>query len=194
MLVGLVVACLCCFGRLAVVLGTEVTDPLTAVERSAPGRLLRLPVVHGLTVRNLTVCLRFWEHRLGRNQLIHVRDSSPSTSQPPAPASFSLVDISTDMSMLNESIHRLGLFDQDDFFATLWLPERWHSFCFGFEHPAARVVLVSNGQVVKNRMDPDLVDMAEVRSEGLVVEVLGQLDGMLADLQIWNSLFNSKII
>jgi hypothetical protein len=49
-------------------------------------------------------------------------------------------------------------------------------------------------QVVKNRVDPDLVDMVARESVMLEVELLARLDGRLADLHMWNRLIDGQQI
>jgi hypothetical protein len=51
--------------------------------------------------------------------------------------------------------------------------------------------VVSDGQIVGVKEN---LSLAVRQSDQLVVELLGQLDGRLADLQLWDRPINSKII
>jgi hypothetical protein len=65
----------------------------------------------------------------------------------------------------------------------------WYKTCVATLDP--RLVIVSDGQIVGTKED---LNLTVRQSDQLEVELLGQLDGRLADLQLWDRSFNGKII
>jgi hypothetical protein len=58
-----------------------------------------------------------------------------------------------------------------------------------------RVVVVSDGDIVSDSVDRDLVSLRLDNSmDGLTVNIMQQMDGMFTDLNIWNYTMDSKYV
>ncbi len=58
-----------------------------------------------------------------------------------------------------------------------------------------RVVVVSDGDIVSDAVDRDLVSLPLNSSMvGLTVNIMQQMDGMFTDLNIWNYTMDSKYV
>ena len=91
--------------------------------------------------------------------------------------------------MLNESVHRFVLLGRSVLFVADWAPLRWHSLCLSLDQQSRRLSIATAGATVRIKED---FSLAARQSDQLEVELLGQLDGRLADLQIWDRAINSK--
>ena len=91
--------------------------------------------------------------------------------------------------MLNESVHRFVLLGRSVLFVADWAPLRWHSLCLTLDYQNRRLSIATAGATVRIKED---FSLAARQSDQLEVELLGQLDGRLADLHIWDRAINSK--
>jgi hypothetical protein len=87
-------------------------------------------------------------------------------------------------------MHSLALAGQFATFQASWEPAGWHSACATWDQMTGRLILVADGETLLNTTVEG--NRGTKQSDQLHVEILGELDGQLTDLQMWNHRINSK--
>ncbi len=81
---------------------------------------------------------------------------------------------------------------QQDFVVASWSQMLWHSICLSYDQKTARVTVVSDGAIVSDFVDKDLVNFTASPVTGLQVNIMQNMNGKFTDLHIWNYRVNCK--
>ena len=140
------------------------------------------------SLASLTICLRFWVNVYSPCTFVEVGPSAEGKKNRFSP----MARLGIEHVYSNTSTQLVTLLGQQDFFTAKWPQMQWNSLCLAYDQPAAHVILVSNGGIVKDYVDRDLVNVTNGTRTGLGVTVMKQMNGKLTDLNIWNGTVNSK--
>jgi hypothetical protein len=142
-------------------------------------------------ISSLTTCLRFWVNTYIPCTFVEI------TPTPTGVANSQLspvVWLGIDHVYSNTSLHRFTLMGQQDFVVASWSQMLWHSICLSYDEKTARVTFVSDGAIVSDFVDKDLVNFTASPVTGLQVNIMQNMNGKLTDLHIWNYRVNCKYL
>jgi hypothetical protein len=146
---------------------------------------------NNISLTSLTTCLRFWVNTYIPCTFVEIT---------PAPTGMAdsqlspIVRLGIDHVYSNTSLHRFTLLGQQDFVVASWSQMLWHSICLSYDQKMARVTFVSNGAIVSDFVDKDLVNFTASPVTGLQVNIMQNMNGKFTDLHIWNYTVNCKYL
>ena len=130
----------------------------------------------------MTVCWRFFQYR-------RLPPSSTFLSVPLSitdPNHGNLFSFVISPSLKDDSLIKFALIDRWYYVSMTLLPQVWNHVCGAFQASTARITLVSNGKVIRDKIDEEVEKSNSTLSFSLDVHLMYSTFGRATDLQVWD--------